>query len=291
MFEGSNVAVVTPFTDDGSAVDYDRLREHVEFLIENKTDGIMPAGCTGEAATLSIEEQQAVIKFVVDTVAGRCKVVAGAGSNNTKEALMLARCAADFGADGVMVISPYYNKPTQEGLYLHYKMLAEECKIPVMLYNIPGRTGIKIEAETVARLFNDVENIVSIKEACGSLEQVCQIRSLCDIEILSGDDALALPMASVGGRGVVSVIANIFPAECKALTDAYLNGDYPKAREWQYKLLPLIKAMFVETNPIPVKAAMKMLGRGNGVMRMPLLPISDKAGETLKTALLQYGLL
>lgn len=290
MFEGSNVAIVTPFTADGSAVDYGRLKELIEFQVANKTDGIMPAGCTGEAATLSHEEQRAVIRFTVETVAGRCHVVAGAGSNNTQEALMLGKYAREAGADGIMVISPYYNKPTQEGLYRHYRLLGEEVGIPVMLYNIPGRTGVKIEPETVARLRKDCPMIASIKEACGSIEQVCRIRELCDIEILSGDDALALPMAAVGGRGVVSVIANIMPAECKALTDAYLSGNFAKACELHYRLVAMIRALFIETNPIPVKTALKLMGKGNGVTRMPLCPMAPDNEKKLKDAMGKLGL-
>lgn len=289
MFAGSNVAIVTPFTDDQSSVDYDVLKELIEWHIESGTDGIVPAGCTGEAATLSHDEQREVIKFTIETVAGRCKVIAGTGSNNTAEALELTKYAKQVGADGALVITPYYNKPTPEGLYRHYTRIADEADIPVMLYNVPGRTGVKIEPATVARMAKDSKNIVCIKEACGSVNQVSDILALCDIEVVSGDDSLTLPMMSVGGAGVVSVIANLLPAEMKALTVASAAGDYDKAREIHYKLLPVMRAMFIETNPICIKAAMKMAGKGNGMTRMPLCGM-DPANETkLRTILSENG--
>lgn len=291
MFAGSNVAIVTPFTDDLSAVDYDCLRDLIEWQIESGTDGILPAGCTGEAATLSHDEQRKVTEFTIDTVAGRCKVIPGTGSNNTKEALELTKFAKQAGADGALVITPYYNKPTAEGQYLHYKVVAEEGGLPIMLYNVPGRTGTKIAPETVARMFKDVENIVCIKEACGCINQVSDILGQCDIEVLSGDDSLTLPMMSVGGAGVVSVIANIMPAEMKALVDAAANGDYAKAAEMHYKMLPVMRALFIETNPMPVKQVLKLMGRGNGLPRMPLCPMQEKTASSLKATVTACGLL
>lgn len=291
MFAGSNVAIVTPFTADGSAVDFDTLGKLIEFQIANGTDGIVPAGCTGEAATLSHEEQKEVIRFTVKKVAGRAKVIAGTGSNCTTEALELTHYAKEAGADGALVITPYYNKPTAEGQYRHYKLLAETCNIPIMLYNVPSRTGIKIEPETIARLHKEVKNIVSIKEACGSVDQVSAIRALCDIEILSGDDSLTLPMMAVGGAGVVSVVANLVPADVKAMVQAAAAGDYAKARALHYKILPLAKAMFVETNPMCVKTALAMLGKCNGVLRMPLCEMTEGGRKKVEAALKAYGLL
>lgn len=290
MFAGSNVAIVTPFTDDASAVDFDTLKELIEFQISNGTDGIVPAGCTGEAATLSHDEQKEVIRFTVETVSGRAKVIAGTGSNNTKEALGLTKYAKEVGADGVLLITPYYNKPTAEGQFLHYRLLAEEGGLPVMLYNVPGRTGTKIAPETVARLSKEVENVVSIKEACGSVDQVSAILQLCDIEVVSGDDMLVLPMGSVGGKGVVSVLANLMPAECKALCDAVLAGDFSKAKEIHYRILPVARAMFIETNPIVIKKALQLVGKGNGVVRMPLCPMQESNVETLKSILNDNGI-
>lgn len=289
MFQGSNVAIVTPFTDDASAVDFDSLKALIERQIAAGTDGIVPAGCTGEAATLSHEEQREVIRFTVETVAGRCKVIAGTGSNNTAEALSLTKFAKEVGADGALVITPYYNKPTPEGQFRHYRLLADEAGIPIMLYNVPGRTGTKIAPETVARMYDEVENIVCIKEACGSVDQVSAILQLCDIEVLSGDDMLTLPMMSVGAQGVVSVLANLMPAKTKALCDAAAAGDYAKAKELHYGILPLARAMFIETNPIVIKRALQLAGFGNGVVRMPLCEMKDSNVKTLASILKENG--
>lgn len=291
MFAGSNVAIVTPFTKDGSEVDYAKLKELIEWHIESGTDGILPTGCTGEAATLSHQEQKEVIKFSVETIAGRAKVIPGTGSNNTKEAIELSCYAKEVGADGVLVISPYYNKPTPEGQFLHYKAIAETADIPVMLYNVPGRTGIKMDADTIAKLYNEVENIVCIKEACGSVDQVTAILERCDIEVLSGDDMLTLPMASVGGKGVVSVVANLIPGDIKALCDAILASDYARARELHYKTMELCRAMFIETNPIPVKTALELMGKVEFSARMPLTPARSSTVETLKKVLKKYDLI
>ncbi len=290
MFSGSNVAIVTPFTADASAVDYNALKDLIEWHIASGTDGLVPAGCTGEAATLSHEEQEKVIRFAVETAAGRCKVIAGTGSNSTAEALRLTRMAKDVGADGALVITPYYNKPTPEGQYRHYRRIAEECGLPLMLYNVPGRTGTKILPETVARLSNEVENVVSIKEACGSVDQVSQILQRCDIEVVSGDDALTLPMMAVGGRGVVSVVANLIPEKMKALCDAGLAGDFAKARELHYRILPLAQAMFIETNPICIKTAMEMVGRLKSPLRMPLCEMTTAGRARLEHVLKENGL-
>lgn len=289
MFSGSIVAVTTPFTDDASAVDYAKLDELIEWHIESGTSGIVPCGCTGEAATLSHEEQEEVIRHTIKKVDGRIKVIAGTGSNNTAEAVRLSKVAGEAGADGVLVITPYYNKPTAEGQFRHYKMIADAAKVPVMLYNVPGRTGTKMEAETIARMFNEVENITSIKEACGSVDQVSAIRNLCDITVMSGDDSLTLPMMSVGATGIVSVAANILPAEVAEMVNLWEKGDAKGAMAMHYRLLPIFKILFIETNPITVKTAMKLIGKGNGVVRMPLCEITKAGEEKLRKALIDFG--
>ena len=287
MFSGSIVAMVTPFKD--GAVDFERLEELVEFHIQSGTHGIVPCGCTGEAATLHYDEQKEAIERVVKTVNGRVPIIAGTGSNSTHEALDLTSSAAKAGVDGALLITPYYNKPTQEGLYRHYKTLAEAVDIPIVLYNVPSRTGIWIEPETVARL-SEIRNVVAVKEAGGSMDQVSKIMSLCDVTILSGDDSMTLPMMSVGAKGVISVVANVVPADTAAMTDAFLGGDHEKASALHHQLFPLCKAMFIETNPIPVKTAMKLLGRLNGELRMPLCEMAAANVEKLRAALVKYGL-
>lgn len=288
MFSGSIVALVTPFRDGD--VDLEKLRELVDFHINEGTNAISPCGTTGESPTLSHEEHERVISEVVQRVQGRVPVIAGTGSNNTKEALRLTKYASRAGADGVLVITPYYNKPTQEGLYRHFKALAEETDIPIVLYNVPSRTGISISPETVARLA-ELKNIVAIKEASGSLDQVSDIMGLCNITVLSGDDSLTLPILAIGGKGVVSVVANIVPRDTSNMVSSFLRGDLETARESHRRLFPLSKAMFIETNPIPVKTAMRMLGRLNGEVRLPLCEMSKANEQKLAKALNDYGLL
>jgi 4-hydroxy-tetrahydrodipicolinate synthase len=288
MFSGCIVAQVTPFKD--GQVDFKKLDELVEFHLEQGTDCISPCGTTGESPTLSHEEHEAVIQTVVNKVDGKIKVLAGTGSNSTAEAIRLTHYAKKIGADGALMVSPYYNKPTQEGLYQHYKAVAEEVDIPIVLYNVPGRTGSSIAPKTVARL-SKLKNIVAIKEASGSLDQASAIRALSDITLLSGDDALTLPIMSVGGQGVVSVVANIVPADVKAMVGAFKGGRTPEAEERHRRLFPLCRAMFIETNPIPVKTAMRILGRLNGELRLPLCPMQPAHEERLKEALKDYGLL
>lgn len=288
MFEGSFVALVTPFKD--GKIDYQKLKELVEFHSEKGTNGIVPCGTTGESATLSLDEHERMISEVVDMAGGRIRVLAGAGSNNTMEALRLTRHAKKAGADGVLLITPYYNKPTPEGLYRHYKLIAEEVDIPIVIYNVPSRTGISILPETVARLA-EIKNIVGIKEASGSIDQTTQILQLCDISVLSGDDSLTLPIMSVGGKGVISVVANIVPEDTAALTRYCLEGNFEAARKCHHKLFPLCKGMFIETNPIPVKTAMKLLGRINGEMRLPLCDMTKEHENQLKNTLKNYGLM
>ncbi len=288
MFSGCLVALVTPFS--GDAVDYKKLSELVQFHLEQGTDGIVPVGTTGESPTLSHEEHREVIEFVVKEVGRKVPVVAGTGSNSTAEALELTRFAKKVGADGTLIITPYYNKPTQEGMYLHFKRIADEVDIPIVLYNVPGRTGVSISPETVARLA-ELKNIVAIKEASGSVDQASNIRSLSDITLLSGDDSMTLALLSVGGKGVISVVANLVPKDMKAMIEAFSGGDVQRAAELHIRLFPLCRAMFIETNPIPVKTAMKLLGRLNGQLRLPLSPMSHANEEKLSKVLQNYGLL
>lgn len=288
MFKGSFVAIVTPFKK--GKVDEKKFKELVEFQIENGTDGIVPAGCTGEAATLTHEEQKRLMKLTVEIVNKRIPVVAGTGSNNTAEAVDLTRYAKKAGCDGALSITPYYNKPTPEGQYRHYEAIAKSADIPIIIYNVPSRTGISIKPQTVARL-SKIDNIVGIKEASGSLDQVSQILSLCGITVLSGDDSLTLPMMAIGAKGVVSVVANIIPKEVHDMVFSFLEGDITKAEELHYEILPLCKAMFIETNPIPVKTSMKMLKRLNGELRLPLCEMEKENEALLRKELKDYGLL
>ncbi len=288
MFEGSLVALVTPFKN--GQVDYKKLKELIEFHIKSGTNGIVSCGTTGESATLSFDEHERIVGEVVSMVAGRIQVLAGAGSNNTMEALRLTKHAKKVRADGALLITPYYNKPTPEGLYRHYKLIAEEVDIPIVIYNVPSRTGISITPETVAKL-SKIKNIVGIKDASGNIDQATQILQLCKITVLSGDDSLTLPIMSVGGKGVISVVANIVPADTAALTRSCLDGNFDEARKYHHKLFPLSKSMFIETNPIPVKTAMKLLGKINGEMRLPLCEMTKEHKSQLTTVLKNYGLL
>ena len=288
MFRGSIVAVVTPFKDDG-AIDYQAYARLVDFHLDRGTHGIVPCGCTGEAATLSHDEQKQLIKFCVERVNGRVPVVAGAGSNNTREAIDLTRFAREVGADAVLSITPYYNKPTKEGQIAHYRAIAEAVDIPIMLYNVPGRTGTNIEPQTVAEL-SRIPNIASIKEAAGSLDQVSQIRSLCNINVLSGDDSLTLPMMAVGAAGVVSVAANVAPDKLAALCDEWDNGNVAAAQAIHYELMPLFKALFVQTNPLPVKAVLAHMGLIKNNLRLPLTPLPPDKFAQIKPVIEQLHL-
>lgn len=291
MFKGSIVALVTPFKD--GKVDEGNLRELVEFQIENGTSGIVPCGTTGESPTLDFDEHNKVIEVCVEAANKRVPIIAGTGSNSTSEAIALTKHAAEVGADGALVVTPYYNKPTQKGLYRHFKAIAESTDIPIILYNIEGRTARNIETETVAKLAADCKNIIGVKEASGSLEQVKAVREACgdDFVILSGDDALTLAMMDLGGVGVISVVANIVPADVITMINAYNAGDKEKAEEINTKLAPLVKSMFIETNPIPVKTAMGLLGLSSTDLRLPLCEMDDDHIEQLKAALQNYGLL
>lgn len=289
-FEGSMVAMVTPFRD--GRVDEAKIGELVEFHVKNGTDAIIPCGTTGESPTLSHDEHMQVVEVTIKSAAGRVPVIAGTGSNSTAEAINLTRHAKKAGANGVLMVCPYYNKPTQSGLIAHYKAVAEAVDIPIILYNIPGRTGVNMLPETVATLA-DLPNIVAMKEASGSLEQMTELISLCGdrLTVVSGDDTLTLPLMAVGGKGVISVIANILPKETAEMTRAALNGDWKRARELHLRIFPLCKAMFYETNPGPVKTAMQLLGRLNGELRLPLAPMSEANRDKLAKALKAYGLL
>ena len=281
-FEGSYVALITPFKENGE-VDEDKIRELVNYHIENGTAGIVPCGTTGEAPTLTFSEHEKVIKIVVEEVKGRIKVIAGAGSNNTDRAIELTKYAKKLGADAALSTCPYYNKPTQRGLYEHYRKIAEEAKFPIMLYNVPGRTGTNIEAETVARLA-EIPEIVAIKEATGSLEQMIKIQDLCGdkIEILSGEDHLILPMLSIGAKGVVSVVAHIMPREMSELISSFLNREFEKAYNLHTKLYEVSRNMFIEGNPVTVKAAMNILGQiDNDLVRLPLVSAEQKTKDKL----------
>jgi 4-hydroxy-tetrahydrodipicolinate synthase len=289
QFAGVTVALVTPLRDGD--IDFAALRQLVDWHIEQGTDCLSPVGTTGESPTLDHEEHEHIIAAVVEQARGRIKVVPGTGSNSTREAIRLTRFAQRAGANGALMVGPYYNKPTQEGYYRHFAAVAEACDLPIVLYNIPGRTGSNILPETIARMA-EIPSIVAIKEATGSLDQASHIASLCNLTILSGDDSLTLPLMSIGGRGVVSVVGNLIPRDLKAVVSAFDAGKPAEALEWHRRLFPLCRDMLsVATNPIPVKAAMKLLGRGNGELRLPMCPL-DAAGEArIAQTLRAYGLL
>ncbi|MFC1677172.1 4-hydroxy-tetrahydrodipicolinate synthase [Planctomycetota bacterium] len=290
MFTGAMVALVTPFQD--GEIDFQTLDELIEFQIENGIDAIVPVGTTGESPTLSHDEQKQVIERVVKTVAGQVPVIAGAGSNATAEAIGLTNFAKNIGADATLQVCPYYNKPTQQGFYQHFKAIAEEVDLPIVLYNIPGRCGgTGLTSQTVAELAQ-LENIVAIKEATGRLDMASEIATSCDITIISGDDSLTLPIASVGGKGVISVVANIVPADVKAMTDLILAGDFISAKKWHDKLFALSKNLLgLSTNPIPIKAAMAILKMSSEELRLPMTPLEDAQRDTLIVTLKEYGLL
>jgi len=282
------VALITPF--DNGQVDFNTLDELIEFQIKSGTDGIVPCGTTGESPTLSHSEHKQVIERVVKAVNGKVPVIAGTGSNSTAEAIELTAFARKVGADASLQVTPYYNKPTQEGFYQHFAAIAEEVDLPMVLYNIPGRCGAGMTPATIARLAR-IENIVAIKEATGQLDFSSEIANSCDITIISGDDSLTLPICSVGGKGVISVVANIVPTDVKAMMDLILEGDFVSARKWHNKLFKLSKTMLsMATNPIPVKAAIALLGMASEEMRLPMTPLTAGQKEELKKLLTDYGL-
>jgi 4-hydroxy-tetrahydrodipicolinate synthase len=289
LFAGVTVALVTPFKN--GEVDFDGLRRLVDWHVEQGTDCLAPVGTTGESPTLDHQEHERVIAAVIERAAGRIKTMPGTGSNSTREAVRLTKFAKQCGATGALMVGPYYNKPTQEGYYRHFAAVAEAADLPIVLYNIPGRTGSSILPETMARL-SELPPIVAVKEATGSLDQASQIAALCNLTILSGDDSLTLPLMSIGGRGVVSVVGNIVPRDLQALVRAFDAGKIADAQQWHRKLFPLCRDMLgVATNPIPLKAALKLLGRDTGELRLPMCPL-DPAGEAkVKKTLQDYGLL
>lgn len=291
MFKGSIVAIATPFKN--GKVDEPTLRKLVEFQIKSGTNGIVPCGTTGESPTLNHEEHAHVIDICIQTAQGRVPIIAGTGSNSTAEAVTLTKHAAQMGANGVLQVSPYYNKPTQEGLYRHFKAVSECADIPIILYNIAGRTAVNIESSTVARLANDCKNIVGVKEASGSISQMQTTKLLCpkDFILLSGDDALLLPILCIGGSGVISVAANIVPEDILKIISNFNTGNIVEAQKAHYKILPLLQALFIETNPIPVKEAMALMGLCSAEIRLPLCGMSPAHQEQLKIALKNYGLL
>ncbi|MCE5341635.1 MAG: 4-hydroxy-tetrahydrodipicolinate synthase [Planctomycetaceae bacterium] len=288
MFNGAMVALITPFNN--GEVDFNTLDELVHFQLKSGTDGIVPCGTTGESPTLSHPEHKQVIERIVKIVNGKVPVIAGTGSNSTAEAIELTAFAKKVGADASLQVTPYYNKPTQEGFFQHFAAIAEEVDLPMVLYNIPGRCGAGMTAQTIARLAK-IENIVAVKEATGQLDVSSEIANLCDLTILSGDDSLTLPIASVGGKGVISVVGNIVPGDVKAMTDLILEGDLVSARKWHNKLFKLARTMLgIATNPIPIKAAMAMLGMSSEEMRLPMTPLEPAQKETLRKLLKEYGL-
>ncbi len=288
-FAGVTVALVTPFR--GGEVDYDGLRRLVDWHVEQGTDCLAPVGTTGESPTLDHDEHDRVVATVCEQARGRIKVMAGTGSNSTREAVRLTKAARRAGADGALIVGPYYNKPTQEGYVRHFAAVADAVDLPVVLYNIPGRTGSNILPETVARIA-EAPTVVAIKEATGLMDQASQIAALCDLTLLSGDDSLTLPLMSLGARGVVSVVGNIVPGDLKALVAAHDAGKIEEALRWHRRLFTLCRDLLgVATNPIPIKAAMKLLGRGNGELRLPLWPLDDAGEARLRKTLRDYGLL
>lgn len=284
MFEGTYTALVTPFRK--GEVDYTALAALLERQVKAGVDGVVPCGSTGESATLSHDEHERVIAFVIEKSARRLKVIAGTGSNSTRESIRLTRFAKEHGADGALLIAPYYNKPTQEGLYAHYAAVAEAVELPQIVYNIPGRSAVNIAPETMARIAR-LKNVVGVKEASGSLDQVTRVVEACGpaFTVLSGDDSLTLPILAVGGRGVIAVISNLMPEGLVKLVRAALAGDYAAARAQHYALLPLMRAMGLETNPIPIKAALAAVGLIENDLRLPLTPLAEAYHDKLKAAL------
>ena len=290
MFEGTYTALITPFRD--GEIDYPALAKLIERQVEAGIDGVVPCGSTGESATLSHEEHERVIAFVIEKAAKRIKVIAGTGSNSTRESCKLTRFAKERGADGALLIAPYYNKPTQDGLFAHYSAIADAVELPQLVYNIPGRSAVNILPETMARLSTH-PNIYGVKEACGSLDQIARVVALCgpEFEVIAGDDSLALPILAVGGVGAIAVISNLLPKRLITLVQAARANDFASARKVHYELAPLMHALAMETNPICIKAAMALTGACSEELRLPLTKITDAHRELLKAALQQAGLL
>ena len=290
-FSGAYTALVTPFKN--GQVDEEAYRAHVEWQIEQGIEGLVPCGTTGESATMSHEEHKRVIAICVDQVKGRVPVLAGAGSNNTVEAIELARSAKEAGSDALLLITPYYNKPSQEGLVEHFKSIAREVDLPMLVYNVPGRTSVNLLPDTVERLWREIPNMIGIKEATGCLRQASDIIEMCgpDFLLLSGDDFTVTPFMSLGGHGVISVVSNVVPGGMAGLCRACAEGDYRRARELHFELMPLCRAMFLEVNPVPVKTALSMMGRINMEVRLPLVPMSQANQERLAEIMKKAGLI
>ncbi|WP_050606662.1 4-hydroxy-tetrahydrodipicolinate synthase [Clostridium niameyense] len=290
IFKGSGVAIVTPFNENG--VNFEKLNELIEWHIKSKTDAIIVCGTTGEATTMTLDERKETIKFVVDKVNKRIPVIAGTGSNNTKTAIEMSKWAESIGIDGLLVITPYYNKTTQSGLIKHFEVISKEVNTPIIIYNVPGRTGLNINPETLKELCKD-KNIVAVKEASGNISQIAEIKALCkdDLDIYSGNDDQIIPILSLGGIGVISVLANVIPEEVHNMCSLYLEGKVNEALEIQLKSLALTKALFIETNPIPVKTAMNLMDMNVGNLRLPLCEMNDKNLEILKKELKNYNLM
>lgn len=292
IFKGSGVAIVTPMNAD-MTVNYKRLEELVNYQIEHKTDAIIICGTTGESATLSEEEHKKCVETAVKAAAGRVPVIAGSGSNNAAHAVTLSKNAEGAGADALLVVTPYYNKATQKGLYEYYKLIADNTKLPIIMYNVPSRTGTNIKPETAMKIAREIKNVVGIKEACGNLSQIAELAALNDgsLDIISGNDDQTIPILSIGGIGVISVLANVAPENTHDMVMEYLNGNIEKARKLQLHAIELISALFVEVNPMPVKTAMNLIGMNVGPLRLPMCDMEEKNVEVLKKALKNYGLL
>ena len=290
MFHGALTAIITPFRD--GAVDETALRELIEWQIQSGIDGLVPCGSTGESATLSHAEHERVIKITIEQARKRVPVVAGTGSNSTAEAIRLTASAREMGADGALLISPYYNKPTQDGIYKHYKTIAASVDLPIFAYNIPGRTGSNVAPETFARLA-EIKNCIGVKEASGSTEQTSDILRLTNgkFTVLSGDDALTVPLMAIGAKGVIATIGNAMPREIHELAAAGLAGDFERARQWHYKMLPLMRTLFIETNPICIKQALAFMGKCCNELRLPLVPMTPPAAEKLKAVMKELRLI
>ena len=290
IFEGCGTAIVTPFTEDG--VNFEEFKKLIEFQIENEVDAIIVCGTTGEASTMTTEEKKETIKFAIDIIAKRTKVIVGTGSNNTKTAIEMSKFAEEAGADGILVVTPYYNKTTQQGLIAHYTEIAKSIKLPIIMYSVPGRTGVNIAPETCKELAK-IENIVAIKEASGNISQVAKIASLCqdDLAIYSGNDDQIIPVLSLGGKGVISVLSNIMPKYTHDMTKKYLEGNVEQATKMQLDVIDLIDALFVEVNPIPVKYALNLMGFNFGKPRLPLIELSDKNKNLMEEVMKKHQLI
>lgn len=289
LFEGCGTAIATPFTKDG--INFEEFRKLLEFQIKNEADAIIVCGTTGEAATMTVAERKEIMKFAIDTIAKRTKVIMGTGSNNTKDAIEMSKYAEEIGADGLLVVTPYYNKTTQRGLIAHYTAIAEAVKVPIIMYNVPGRTGVNILPETCLEL-SKVENIVAIKEASGNLSQIAKTASLCreNLTIYSGNDDQIVPILSLGGKGVISVLSNVMPKYTHDMVRKYLDGNVQEASKMQLDVIDLINALFIEVNPIPVKYALNLMGYNFGTPRLPLIELSDSNKKLMEEVMKKHQL-